>query len=120
MPPPPTKPAAKPLKAGPSPFYHRMRRAVGLSAALIGISLSVGVLGYHLIAGLDWVDALLNASMILSGMGPVDPLTTVAAKVFASIYALTSGLVFIGATGILLTPLFHHVLHVFHLEKADS
>ena len=101
------------------PFYHRFLLALGLSSALIAFSLGLGVLGYHFIAGLGWVDALLNASMILTGMGPVNPLNTDAAKYFASAYALFSGLVFISATGILLTPIFHRVLHRFHIEEKD-
>ena len=101
------------------PFYHRMLLALGLSGSIIGAALIVGVLGYHTIAGFGWVDSLLNASMILSGMGPVGDLKTDAAKVFASAYALFSGLVFIGATGILLTPIFHRVLREFHLEQQD-
>lgn len=101
-------------------FPHRFLFALSLSSGLIGLALGVGILGYHLIAELDWVDSLLNASMILAGMGPVNPLNTDAAKLFASIYALISGLVFIGATGILLTPIFHRVLHHFHLEEKES
>jgi hypothetical protein len=116
-----------PLKDSPAkaplhrrrPFYHRFLLALGLSSALIGFSLGLGVLGYHFIAGLGWVDALLNGSMILAGMGPVNSLNTDGAKVFASAYALFSGLVFIGATGILLAPIFHLVLHRFHIENKD-
>ena len=100
-------------------FYHRFLLAVGLAACLIGFSLGVGILGYHFIAGLYWVDALLNASMILAGMGPVNPLNSDAAKVFASAYALFSGIIFIATTGILITPIFHWVLHRFHLEERD-
>lgn len=102
------------------PFFHRFLAAVALSGALIGVSLGLGVLGYHLIAGFGWVDSLLNAAMILTGMGPVGILNTTAAKLFASAYALFSGLIFITATGIMLTPLFHRVLHRFHLEEGNS
>ncbi len=77
------------------------------------------MVGYHWIGGFDWVDSLLNAAMILTGMGPVGTLTTTAAKIFASAYALFSGVVFISATGILLTPIFHRVLHIFHIEEKD-
>jgi len=90
-----------------------------LAFGLIGFALALGILGYRYIAGFTWVDSLLNASMILSGMGPVGTLDSNAAKVFASAYALFSGLVFIGATGILLTPVFHRVLHRFHIEEKD-
>ena len=100
-------------------FYHRYLRALGLSIGLLGSSLGLGVLGYHVTAGLNWIDSLLNASMILTGMGPVNPLTSTAAKLFASAYALFSGVVFITATGILLAPIFHRVLHRFHIEERD-
>ncbi len=86
---------------------------------MLGCSLSIGILGYHFIAGLRWVDSLLDAAMILSGMGPVSPLPSDGAKVFASVYALFSGVVFISATGILLSPVFHRVLHRFHIEERD-
>ena len=86
---------------------------------MLGFSLGLGILGYHFIGGLHWVDALLDASMILSGMGPVSPLNSDAAKVFASAYALFSGVVFISATGILLSPVFYRVLHRFHIEERD-
>ena len=86
---------------------------------MIGVSLLLGILGYHFIAGFGWIDSLLDASMILSGMGPVKDLNSDAAKVFASCYALFSGVVFISATGILLAPMFHRVLHRFHLEQKD-
>ena len=100
-------------------FRHRRLVAIGFSASLISVSLIIGVLGYHLIAGFDWVDSILNASMILSGMGPVGNLNNSASKLFAAAYALFSGVVFIGATGILLSPVFHRVLHQFHLDEKD-
>lgn len=102
------------------PFYHRFLIAWALAAGVIACSLALGVLGYHFIAELGWVDALLNASMILSGMGPVADLHSDAAKVFASAYALFSGVVFISSTGIILAPVMHHVLHRFHVEKRES
>src|SRR5437868_9233983 len=80
-------------------FARRRGRRLIISSALIGVSLGVGVLGYHVTAGLDWVDALLNASMILTGMGPVSPLPTTGAKLFASAYALFSGVIFIASAG---------------------
>ncbi len=102
------------------PFYHRYVKAWALAASVIAFSLLLGVFGYHFIAGFAWVDALLNASMILGGMGPVGDLPSPAAKIFASAYALFSGVVFISSTGIILAPLMHHVLHRFHIEKKDS
>jgi hypothetical protein len=74
-------------------------------------------MGYHSFARLGWIDSILNASMILTGMGPVDPMTTTAAKLFASAYALFSGVVFLSAMGIILTPIFHRVLHAFHMDE---
>ncbi len=102
-----------------SAFIIRLLRFVGIAFLLILAALLIGVCGYHRIAGLGWVDALLNASMILGGMGPVDTLTTTPAKIFASLYALFSGLVFIAVMGIVLTPLVHRALHVFHFDEKD-
>ena len=79
--------------------------------------LGIGVLDYHLIARLSWIDSLLNASMILGGMGPVDPLKTDAAKIFASSYALFSGVAFIGIVSVLLAPFVHRLLHRVHAEE---
>ena len=80
--------------------------------------LSIGVLGYHGIAGLSWIDSVLNASMILTGMGPVAAMTTTSSKLFASGYALFSGVVFLSSIGLVLAPLFHRILHKFHLDDA--
>ena len=113
------KPTGKSRPPPRRPFYHQFLLALGLSGIVIGLSLGLGILGYHFIAGFNWVDALLNAAMILAGMGPVGTLDSDAAKVFASAYALFSGVVFISATGILLAPIFHHVLHRFHMEQGD-
>ena len=84
------------------------------------IALFAGMLGYRYLAGLSWVDSLLNASMILGGMGPVDTLNTDGAKIFASFYALFSGLVFIGLLGVLLAPFIHRVMHKFHLDESNT
>jgi hypothetical protein len=100
-------------------FYHNLLVALGLAAMLIIASLTLGILGYHWFAGLGWVDSLLNASMILTGMGPVNTLNTDGAKLFASAYALFAGIIFIAATGILLSPVIHHVLYKFHVEERD-
>lgn len=91
--------------------------AMGLGA--IAVALAIGIAGYHYIAGLKWVDALLNASMILGGMGPVDTLKSSGAKVFASFYALFSGLMFIGVLAILLAPFVHRLMHKLHMEETD-
>ena len=90
---------------------------VGISAALVSIALGIGVLGYHYLGGLPWIDALVNASMILGGMGPVDPIKSDAGKLFVSAYALFSGLLFIGAASLVLTPFVHRVMHKLHMEE---
>ena len=100
-------------------FFRRLLTYFGFAAVLIGFALSIGVLGYHHLGGLGWVDSLLNASMILGGMGPVDALKTDGAKIFASAYALFSGIVFIGVIGIILAPFAHRALHLFHLDEKD-
>ncbi len=96
-------------------FLRRMALSALLAFGIVSVALFVGAAGYHAIAGLKWIDAILNASMILTGMGPVDPMTTTAAKLFASAYALFSGVVFLSAVGIILAPVFHRILHKFHL-----
>ncbi len=101
-------------------FLLRMGRYLAFSGTLIGVSLIVGVAGYHWIVGLGWLDSLLNASFILTGMGPVDPMRTPEAKIYASAYSLFSGVVFFSAVGVLLTPLFHRVLHHFHMDLEDA
>lgn len=103
--------------------FHRFLGRLGLSilvgGAVVGVALLTGVLGYHYIAKLAWVDSLLNAAMILTGMGPVDPMKDTASKLFASFYALFSGVVFLTSMGIVLAPTFHRVLHRFHLDEKD-
>jgi len=98
-------------------FIKRLLAHIGYALLLIFISLGIGVSGYHWIAGLNWVDSLLNASMILGGMGPVDALTRVDAKIFASFYALFSGLIFIGIIGVIITPVVHRMIHNFNVEE---
>ena len=97
-------------------FLVRMLRYGLVSASLISASLLIGVLGYRHFAGLGWVDSFLNASFILTGMGPVDPMKTDAAKIFASLYALFSGVVFLSAAAVLLSPVAHRVLHFCHVD----
>ena len=104
-----------PLLGRPA-FLKRVLSHTVVAMLLILIALGIGVLGYHWLAGLGWVDSLLNASMILGGMGPVDPLKSDAAKIFASLYALFSGLMFIGIASVVIAPFLHRVLHRFHLD----
>ena len=100
----------------PKQFILRMvRHALFAFAILIG-SLILGVLGYHFLCNLRWSDSLVNASMLLGGMGPVDRVDTLQGKLFISFYALYSGIVFLVSVGVLLGPLLHRFLHRFHLE----
>ncbi len=100
----------------PGKFARRVGAHAIVALAIISFGLGIGVIGYHFLAHLDWIDSLLNASMILGGMGPVNPLETPVAKLFASFYALFSGLVFIGVASVLVAPFAHRVLHRFHLD----
>jgi hypothetical protein len=100
-------------------FLGRFLRSMGLSLVLILVSLAIGIAGYHWIAGFGWVDAILNAAMILGGMGPMGALDSDGAKLFAAGYALFSGLVLVGATGLVLGPILHRALHRFHLDDVD-
>lgn len=98
-------------------FALRMAHWMGITLLIIIVSLVLGVIGYHGFEGMPWIDALLNASMILGGMGEVDALHTVGGKLFASFYALYSGILLVVCGGLLLVPVFHRVLHHFHAEK---
>ena len=97
-------------------FWSRLSRSIMWGFGLIGGSLLIGVLGYHWTAHLGWVDSILNASMILTGMGPVDHLDTDTAKLFASAYALFSGVAFLSSVGVLLAPVVHRLMHRFHFD----
>jgi hypothetical protein len=114
------EPRLSPLLPWPA-FRARLARAVWLGLGLIAASLVLGMLGYRYIAGQGWPDAFLNAAMILSGMGPVGDLKTTAAKIFAGVYALYSGLTLISIVGIVIAPVVHRFLHKFHMEtKKES
>jgi hypothetical protein len=97
-------------------FYQRLARHAALGVAVIVISLGIGMVGYHGLEKLPWIDAFLNAAMILSGMGPVATLQTNAGKLFAGCYALFSGIALISILGIIFAPVVHRFLHKFHLE----
>ena len=101
-------------------FIKRIGVSLAVAFFLILAALSIGVAGYRFIAGFGWIDSLLEASMILGGMGPVNQLTNNAARVFASIYALFSGVIFIALMGIMLSPVVHRVLHKFHVDEKDA
>jgi hypothetical protein len=96
-----------------------IRYSIGALILLLA-ALGIGMVGYHKLDGLSWLDSFLNASMILGGMGPVDELHTPAAKLFAGFYALFSGLAFISFVGIIILPLAHRFLHLLHLDGDDK
>jgi hypothetical protein len=104
------------LLAPQSVFAQRMLRYSLITTGMILFSLGIGILGYHYFESLSWIDSLLNASMILGGMGPVNQLLTNAGKVFASFYALYSGIILLASVGVLAAPIFHRFMHRFHLD----
>jgi len=97
-------------------FYHRLVHHGRYAAVLVLISLAIGMSGYHWLGEKSWTDSFLNASMLLSGMGPVGDFTNERSKIFAGLFALYSGLVFLAVAVLLLTPILHRLLHKFHLE----
>jgi hypothetical protein len=101
-------------------FLRRVARNAGFALVIFAGSLVVGIFGYHFLVGLAWIDALLNASMILGGMGPLDPVQTIVGKLFASFYALYSGLIVLAVAGLIFAPVFHRFLHHFHAELDDG
>lgn len=100
-------------------FIKRIVATLLVAFAVIAVALMIGITGYHFLSGFNWIDSLLEASMILGGMGPVRELPNDAAKVFASIYALFSGLILIAVMGIILSPVLHRVMHKFHVDEKD-
>ena len=108
----------KPLSA--AAFRIRLAKYLLGASLLVAIALGVGIVGYHVLASLSWIDSFLDASMILGGMGPVNELSTEGAKLFAGFYALFSGLIFIMVAGLVFSPLVHRLLHKFHFEEDSS
>ena len=105
------------------PFSLYLRRVVKhflYTLLLIGIAVLIGMVGYHYSAELEWIDAFYNASMILTGMGPVTELTSVSAKLFSSFYALFSGIVFLTTVAVFFAPIAHRILHKFHIEDENQ
>ncbi|MCX6180881.1 MAG: hypothetical protein NT150_02980 [Bacteroidetes bacterium] len=98
-------------------FVRRQLKYIAYALCIIAFSLSIGVVGYHHFSDLNWIDSLLNASMILGGMGPVDILTNDAAKLFASFYSLYSGIVFLATIAVMTAPALHRLMHILHLEN---
>lgn len=115
------KPGAPPVTA--AALRHRLRshlaQNAGIVAVLLVVSLAIGMAGYHWLAPMPWIDAFVNAAMLLGGMGPVDPLGNERVKLFAGVYALYCGVAFIATVGLLLAPVATHVLHRFHLDRGE-
>ncbi len=101
-------------------FFIRMLRYGVYSFILIGFSLGIGMIGYHYFNNLRWIDSLLNASMILTGMGPVDPMINDSAKWFASVYAIFSGVAFLSTVAVFLSPAVHRLLHKLHIDDGNK
>ena len=101
-------------------FYWRIFKFGAISFGLAAVSLLLGILGYRNFEAMPWIDAFVNAAMILGGMGPVSELHTRAGKLFAGFYALYCGLIVVISMGILIAPIFHRFLHRFHLEMAGE
>lgn len=101
-------------------FYARLRWHGLLAGAAFAVCVGIGMVGYHHFEGMGWVDAYANASMILSGMGPLDPLKTSAGRIFAGTYSLFSGVAFLTTVGFFLMPFLHRLLHRFHLESGKT
>lgn len=97
-------------------FARRLLSHALMAASLLAVSIGIGMLGYIAFEGLAWIDAFVNAAMLLGGMGPVDPPHTFAGKLFAGLYALYAGLVFIVTAALLFTPIIHRLLHRFHWD----
>ena len=100
-------------------YISRLVWTILASIFIIVFFLMVGVVGYHITCGFSWIDSLLNASMILSGMGPVNLIENVGGKWFASLYALVSGVVFISSIGLMIAPVAHRLFHKFNLEESN-
>jgi len=98
-------------------FYRRILSHLGLAMLLLVVSLGAGMWGYQAFEHLPPIDAFLNAAMLLGGMGPVDPPRSAGGKLFAGIYALYAGLVFIVSAALLCTPILHRLLHHFHVAE---
>jgi hypothetical protein len=100
----------------PKVFYKRLLVHLGIGFLLVCISLLIGAIGYAYYGELSFIDGFYNASMILTGMGPVNPMLTVAAKLFSSFYALYSGLMFLSLIALIITPIIHRVMHILHFD----
>ena len=104
----------------PAAFVFRLGRSFAVTLLIVVVSLLMGSVGYRHFANLSWIDALLNAAMILTGMGPVDQMMTTGGKLFATFYALYSGIAFLTMMAVVLAPLIHRLLHKFHLDGEED
>jgi hypothetical protein len=103
-----------------SEFYKRQVIFILYALALLSFSLGIGMIGYKVFTGMKWIDAFYNASMILTGMGPIDPMPTNAAKVFAGSYALFSGVIFLSTVAVMFSPIVHRFLHLMHVDDDNT
>jgi hypothetical protein len=101
-------------------YYHRIARSALAGIALVVPSMAIGMLGYHVLEGRSWLDAFLDAAMLMGGMGPVTTPVTAAGKLFAGTYAIFCGLVVILVAGVMMSPIIHRGMHRFHLEQEDG
>lgn len=101
-------------------FYNHLLRNMGFASLVIGVSLAIGVVGYHYFFSIGWLDSLVNASMILTGMGPVDKAITAGAKIFSSVYAIYSGVAFLTSVAVIFSPVVHRFLHKFRIDVEDE
>ena len=100
-------------------FYLRLLKHVLIAGLMVAVSISIGAIGYHSLEEMKWIDAIYNASMILTGMGPVTVLKHDSSKIFASVFAVYGGIIILAITGLVLAPLAHRLLHIFNLSAED-
>ena len=110
---------SEPILSRPA-FLRRVAQHGGVALLITLVSLLIGTLGYHLLAAQSWIDSFLNAAMLMGGMGQVGDIGPTAGKLFAALYSLYAGFVFIVVAGLLISPLFHRILHRFHLEVEEE
>lgn len=104
----------------PKEFAKRVIKYSIFSTCVLSFSLGIGILGYHFIGKLEWIDSIYNASMILTGMGPVNEMKTDSAKLFASIYAIFSGVIFLSTVAIFFAPFAHRLMHLLKIEEIED
>ena len=100
-------------------YYRRILKSMLRGSVFLFSALFIGIAGYHWICNFSWINSLLNASMILGGMGPVDMISTSAGKLFASFYAIFSGIAFLSTIGVIMAPIVHRFMHRFHIQDEE-